>query len=177
MHEFYILCSASCSGFADVIKIWLILFRASRLFPVDGKSMALLKCCALGSSGREKWSFPRHLMSGQWAPITSLEISTYGCPTHLVACFDPLCEQLNFEWSTGNWESGRNLVVVVKKNVRWCMLRWVYTVSVFRTFSSVFLHFCFLTKYALFHPHFYVSISALTRQSHTGQKFSEKNFL
>ena len=32
-------------------------------------------------------------------------------------------------------------------------------------------------KYALFHPHCYVSISALTRQSHTGQKFSEKNFL
>ena len=45
-------------------------------------------------------------------------------------------------------------------------------------FSSVFLCFCFsLTKYALFHPHFYVSISALTRQSHTGQKFSEKKFL
>ena len=41
----------------------------------------------------------------------------------------------------------------------------------------VFLRFCFsLTKYALFHPHFYVSISALTRQSHTGQKFSEKIF-
>ena len=40
-----------------------------------------------------------------------------------------------------------------------------------------FVRFCFsLTKYPLFHPHFYVSISALTRQSHTGQKFSEKNF-
>ena len=31
--------------------------------------------------------------------------------------------------------------------------------------------------YALFHdPQFYMSISALTRPSHTGQKFSEKNF-
>ena len=45
-------------------------------------------------------------------------------------------------------------------------------------FVRFFTFFCFsLTKYALFHPHFYVSISALTRQSHTGQKFSEKNFL
>ena len=62
-------------------------------------------------------------------------------------------------------------------NIRDVVLRWIYTVSVFRTFSYVFLRFCFfLTKYALFHPHFYVSISALTRQSHTGQKFSEKNF-
>ena len=49
--------------------------------------------------------------------------------------------------------------------------------SVFRPFSSVFLRFYFsLKKYALFHPHFYKSISALTRQPHTGQKFSEKNF-
>ena len=52
----------------------------------------------------------------------------------------------------------------------------MYTVSVLRTFSSVFLRFCFLKKHALFHPHFYVSISALTRQSHTGQKFFEKFF-
>ena len=44
-------------------------------------------------------------------------------------------------------------------------------------FRPFFLRFCFsFTKYALFHPHFYVSISALTRQSHTGQKFSEKIF-
>ena len=58
---------------------------------------------------------------------------------------------------------------------RFLILRWIYTVSVFRTFSSVFLRFCFsLTKYALFHPHFYVPISAPTRQSHTEQKFSEK---
>ena len=43
--------------------------------------------------------------------------------------------------------------------------------------SSVFLRFCFLLKkYALFYPQFYKSIPALTRQSHTGQKFSEKNF-
>ena len=57
------------------------------------------------------------------------------------------------------------------------VLRWIYTVSVFRPFLFVFLRFCFsFTKYALFHPHFYVSISALTRQSHTGQKFSEKSF-
>ena len=45
-------------------------------------------------------------------------------------------------------------------------------------FSSVFLRFCFsMKKYALFRPHFYMSISVLTRQSHTGQKFSETNFL
>ena len=56
-------------------------------------------------------------------------------------------------------------------------LRCIYTVSVFRPFSSVFLRFCFfLKKYALFHSHFYKSISALTRQSHTGQKFSENFF-
>ena len=47
----------------------------------------------------------------------------------------------------------------------------------FVRFRPFFLRFCFsLTKYALFHPHFYVSISALTRQSHTGQKLSEKIF-
>ena len=35
----------------------------------------------------------------------------------------------------------------------------------FVRFRPFFLRFCFsLTKYALFHPHFYVSISALTRQ-------------
>ena len=33
----------------------------------------------------------------------------------------------------------------------------------FHTFSSVFLRFCFLTEYALFHPHFYKSIFALSR--------------
>ena len=48
-------------------------------------------------------------------------------------------------------------------------------------FSSVFVRsFTFLLlldKVCAFYPHFYVSISALTRQSHTGQKFSEKNFL
>ena len=45
-------------------------------------------------------------------------------------------------------------------------------------FSSVFfLRFCFsLNKYVLFYPHFYMSISALTKQSHTGQKLSKKNF-
>ena len=44
-------------------------------------------------------------------------------------------------------------------------------------FSSVFLRFCsFLKKFALFHPHFYKSISVLIRQSHTGQKFSKKFF-
>ena len=33
-----------------------------------------------------------------------------------------------------------------------------------------------MKKYAIFHPHFYISISALTRLPHTGQKFSEKIF-
>ena len=59
-------------------------------------------------------------------------------------------------------------------------LRWIYTVSVFRPafVRFFFLRFCFsVKKYAIFHPHFYMSISALTRQSHTGQNFSEKNFL
>ena len=46
----------------------------------------------------------------------------------------------------------------------------------FVRFRPFFFRFWFsLTKSALFHPHFYVSISALIRQSHTGQKFSEKN--
>ena len=54
-------------------------------------------------------------------------------------------------------------------------LRWIYTVSVFRTFSSVFLRFCFsLTKYALFHPHFYKSISALSRLLYINKNFVQK---
>ena len=45
-------------------------------------------------------------------------------------------------------------------------------------FLSVFLPFRFsVKKYALFHLHFYTSISALTKLSHTGQKFSKKIFL
>ena len=44
-------------------------------------------------------------------------------------------------------------------------------------FSSVFLRFCFsVNKYVLFHPHFCMSISALTKLSHTGQKLSERIF-
>ena len=39
----------------------------------------------------------------------------------------------------------------------------------FSPFSSVFLQFCFsVNKYVLFNPHFYMSISALTKLSHTG---------
>ena len=34
-----------------------------------------------------------------------------------------------------------------------------------------------MKKYALFRPHFYTSLSALTRLSHTGQKFSKKVFV
>ena len=68
------------------------------------------------------------------------------------------------------------------KPIRYGFKFWRLKVNLLNIrFSYVFvrfLRFCFsLTKYALFHPHFYVSISALTRQSHTGQKFSEKNFL
>ena len=49
------------------------------------------------------------------------------------------------------------------------------TVSVFHTFSSVFLRFCFsLTKYALFHPHFYKSISALSRLLYIDKNFVQK---
>ena len=49
--------------------------------------------------------------------------------------------------------------------------------SVFLPFLSIFLRFCFsVKKYAIFYPHFYMFISALTRQLHTGQKFSEKFF-
>ena len=50
-------------------------------------------------------------------------------------------------------------------------------------FSSVFVRFfTFLllreqVLYVLFHPQFVMSISALTKLSHTGQKLSEKNFL
>ena len=44
-------------------------------------------------------------------------------------------------------------------------------------FCPFFLRFCFsVKKYALLHPHFYMSVSALTRQSNTEQKLSEKNF-
>ena len=43
-------------------------------------------------------------------------------------------------------------------------------------FVSFFTFLLFLDKVCAFHPHFYLSISALTRQSHTGQKFSEKFF-
>ena len=54
-------------------------------------------------------------------------------------------------------------------------LRWIYTVSVFRTFSSVFLSFCFsLKKYALFHSHFYKSISALSRLLCIDKNFVQK---
>ena len=54
-------------------------------------------------------------------------------------------------------------------------LRWIYTVSVFRTFSSVFLRFCFsLKKYALFHPHFYKSIYALSRLLYIDKNFAQK---
>ena len=53
--------------------------------------------------------------------------------------------------------------------------RWIYTVSAFRTFSSVFLRFCFfLKKYALFHPHFYKSISALSRLLYIDKNFVQK---
>ena len=42
-------------------------------------------------------------------------------------------------------------------------------------FSSVFLSFGFsLEKYALFHPHFYKSISALSRLLHIGKNFVQK---
>ena len=44
-------------------------------------------------------------------------------------------------------------------------------------FCPVFLRFCFsVKKYAIFHTHFYMSISALSRQAHTGQKIFEKSF-
>ena len=52
--------------------------------------------------------------------------------------------------------------------------RWIYTVSVFRTFSSVFLRFCFLKKYALFHPHFCKSISALSILLYIDKNFVQK---
>ena len=42
-------------------------------------------------------------------------------------------------------------------------------------FSSVFLRFCFsLKKYALFHPHFYKSISALNRLLYIDKNFVQK---
>ena len=40
-----------------------------------------------------------------------------------------------------------------------------------------FTFFLLRRKYAIFHPQFYMSISAQTKQSHTGQKFSQKIFL
>ena len=45
-------------------------------------------------------------------------------------------------------------------------------------FSSVFFYVfaSSVNKYVLFHPHFYKSIPALTKLSHSGQKLSEKIF-
>ena len=60
-------------------------------------------------------------------------------------------------------------------SVSFSILRWIYTVSVFRTFSSVFLRFCFsLTKYALFHPRFYKSIYAPSRLLRIDKNFVQK---
>ena len=45
-------------------------------------------------------------------------------------------------------------------------------------FVRFFLRFCFsVKKYALFHPHFHISISAQTRLSNAGQKVFRKKFL
>ena len=41
-------------------------------------------------------------------------------------------------------------------------------------FSYVFVRFCFLKKFALFHPHFYKSISALSRLLYIGKNFVQK---
>ena len=55
------------------------------------------------------------------------------------------------------------------------LLRWVYTVSVFRPFLSVLFRFYFsVKKFAFFYPHFYMSKSALTRQSHILDKSVSK---
>ena len=73
------------------------------------------------------------------------------------------------------WLSGASNLVPLFSLSEKIDLRWIYTASVFRPF---FLCFCFsMSKYALFHPHFYVSISTLTKLSHAGQKLTEKNFL
>ena len=54
-------------------------------------------------------------------------------------------------------------------------LRWIYTVFAFRLLLSVFVRFFFsVKKYVLIRLHFYMPISALTKLSHAGQKFSEK---
>ena len=49
------------------------------------------------------------------------------------------------------------------------------------SFSSAFVRFgaffFYMKKYALFRPHFYMSIPALTKLSHTGQKFPKKIFV
>ena len=60
------------------------------------------------------------------------------------------------------------------------LYRWIYTVSVFRPSLSVFLRYCFSVKnYALFHPHFCKSISALSRLLHIHKKLVHvsKNFV
>ena len=41
-------------------------------------------------------------------------------------------------------------------------------------FSSVSLRFCFLKKYALFHPHFYQSTTALSRLLYIDKNFVQK---
>ena len=66
-------------------------------------------------------------------------------------------------------------VYSIKSNAWKKQLRWIYTVSVFRTFSSVFLRFYFsLKKYALFHPHFCKSIYALSRLLYIDKNFVQK---
>ena len=44
----------------------------------------------------------------------------------------------------------------------------------FIRFRPFFLRFCFLKKYALFHPHFYKSIYALTRLLYIDKNFVQK---
>ena len=62
----------------------------------------------------------------------------------------------------------------IQNQIFWKLLSWIYTVSVFRPFLSVFLRFCFLKKYALFHPHFYKTISALRRLLYIDENFVHK---
>ena len=127
---------------------------------MDFKSTRILKLKLFGSLGNFV-SFCKRCNQNSWAKRSNRkEIwALRGSCENTCICFTSLC--------TVNMLS-QFLITRLYIKVNLLSIR----------FLSVFLRFCFfLKKYALFHPHFLKSISALTRRSHTGQKFSEKSFL
>ena len=139
-------------------------FKAAFRMTLVKKNCQSRERSPFGEAASEKWTFWLTML------IYCIVHSLLGYAAFTCICGNRNCKRnrtLNLWHQSPTYLPPRHLLI----------LRWIYTVSVFRTFLSVFLRFCFLKKYALFYPHFYKSISALTRQSYTEQKFSEKNFL